>query len=66
MILGHGVDMVSIARVAAVVKAHPHRSQQRIFTPAEWAYAHTHAHPSRALACRVIDHVNAAQCHATT
>ncbi|NDG04084.1 MAG: 4'-phosphopantetheinyl transferase, partial [Alphaproteobacteria bacterium] len=34
MILGHGVDMVSIARVAAVVKAHPHRSQQRIFTPA--------------------------------
>ncbi|NBX74407.1 MAG: holo-[acyl-carrier-protein] synthase [Alphaproteobacteria bacterium] len=52
MILGHGVDMVSIARVAAVVKAHPHRSQQRIFTPAEWAYAHTHAHPSRALAKR--------------
>ncbi|BAM03778.1 holo-ACP synthase [Phycisphaera mikurensis] len=37
-ILGHGIDLVSIPRVAELLEAHPARFRERCFTPAEASY----------------------------
>lgn len=38
-IVGHGVDIVSVARVARSIADHGDRFLERVFTPAEIAYA---------------------------
>ena len=36
-VLGHGVDLVEIARIGAMLANHPQRFPERVFTPAERA-----------------------------
>lgn len=36
-VLGHGVDLVEIARIGDMLANHPHRFPERVFTPAERA-----------------------------
>jgi holo-[acyl-carrier protein] synthase len=38
-IIAHGIDLVETGRVAGMVKEHGERFLQRVFTPAELAYA---------------------------
>jgi holo-[acyl-carrier protein] synthase len=38
-VLGHGIDAVEVARIAAMLEGHPERFAQRVFTEAERAYA---------------------------
>lgn len=38
-IIGHGIDIVETARIAALVEAHGEQFLERCFTPAERAYA---------------------------
>ncbi|HEX8341040.1 MAG TPA: holo-ACP synthase [Tepidisphaeraceae bacterium] len=38
MILGHGIDIVSVDRIAAMLDEHGQRFLDRCFTPAEQAY----------------------------
>jgi holo-[acyl-carrier protein] synthase len=37
--VAHGIDIVEIARFAALLDRHPDRARARLFTPAELAYA---------------------------
>lgn len=53
MIVGIGVDVVEIHRVAALLAAKGERALQRLFTPGERDYAARMAHPARHLAARV-------------
>jgi holo-[acyl-carrier protein] synthase len=46
-----GVDIVDVTRLEAVLARWP-RLADRLFTPAEQAYAAGHAHPSQSLAAR--------------
>jgi holo-[acyl-carrier protein] synthase len=39
MIIGHGIDLVDVARIAASIDRHGQRLLDRVFTPAEQAYA---------------------------
>jgi len=39
MIIGHGIDLVDVARIAASVERHGQRFLDRVFTGAEQAYA---------------------------
>ena len=39
MIIGHGIDLVDVARIAGSVERHGQRFLDRVFTPAEQAYA---------------------------
>jgi holo-[acyl-carrier protein] synthase len=39
MILGHGVDIVEVARIAAMTQEHGERFLERCFTPGERSYA---------------------------
>jgi holo-[acyl-carrier protein] synthase len=41
-IVGHGIDLVDVARVARMVDDHGHHFLDRCFTPAEQAYCRTH------------------------
>ncbi len=38
-VIGHGVDIVEVARIAAMLEDHPDRFLERVFTHAERAYA---------------------------
>jgi holo-[acyl-carrier protein] synthase len=38
-IIGHGIDLVEVARIAASIDRHGQRFLDRVFTPAEQAYA---------------------------
>lgn len=38
-ILGHGIDIVEIARIEGMLREHPERFLERVFTPGERAYA---------------------------
>ena len=52
MILGLGLDLVDIDRVAAVLDRHPARARRRIFTPGEVAYCDRRSAPARHFAAR--------------
>lgn len=38
MVIGHGVDMIEVARIARMVERHGHRFLERVYTPTEQAY----------------------------
>ena len=52
MILGIGFDLVDIARVAALLASKGERAVERLFSPAEAAYARARAEPARHFAAR--------------
>lgn len=52
MIVGVGLDLVEIRRVAALVERHGARALARLFTPDERRYAEARAEPARHLAAR--------------
>ncbi len=37
-VIGHGVDMIEVARIARMVERHGHRFLERVYTPSEQAY----------------------------
>lgn len=39
VVVGHGVDLVEVARIQRMLEEHPERFRERVFTPAERAYA---------------------------
>ena len=51
-ILGHGVDIVSVPRIAQMRADHGLHFLNRCFTPAEQAYCHDTKHPAQRLAGR--------------
>jgi len=51
MAVGLGIDLIEIERVERALQRHP-RLAERIFTPAELAYANDRARPGRHLAAR--------------
>ena len=52
MIRGVGVDLVSVARIAAMAERHGDRFLQRVFQPAELDYCAGRAHRDECLAAR--------------
>ncbi len=52
MILGLGLDLVDIDRVAAVLDRHPTRARARLFTAGEVAYCDRRSAPARHFAAR--------------
>ena len=52
MILGIGIDLVEVSRVAALVERHGGRALRRIFTPAEAAYCGAAGRPAESFAAR--------------
>lgn len=52
MILGTGIDIIEVARVAAAYERHGERFVNRILRPAEIAYALSHKKPGPFLAAR--------------
>lgn len=53
VILGIGMDMVDVERMARLLERKGERALARLFTDGERAYASTHAEPSRQFAARV-------------
>lgn len=53
MIIGIGIDLVEIERVARLVEGYGERALTRLFTPGEVAYARRRAHAAEALAARL-------------
>lgn len=51
-IIGHGVDIVSIARIEQMLRDHPERFVERCFTPAEREYCAPRKHASQHFAAR--------------
>ncbi|MEZ6242847.1 MAG: holo-ACP synthase [Phycisphaerales bacterium] len=37
-VIGHGVDMIEVSRIARMVERHGHRFLERVYTPSEQAY----------------------------
>jgi holo-[acyl-carrier protein] synthase len=52
VIVGLGLDLVDIPRVAELLAAKGERAEARLFTPGELAYARARAEPARHLAAR--------------
>lgn len=52
MILGTGIDIIEVSRVAAAYERHGERFVNRILRPAEIAYALSHKRPGPFLAAR--------------
>ncbi|CAN5698142.1 holo-ACP synthase [soil metagenome] len=52
MILGVGVDLVSIGRVAALIERHGERALGRLFRPAEIRYCRSRSRPMESFAAR--------------
>jgi len=52
MIVGIGMDLVDVGRIHHLLVRHPVRAVERLFTPAERAYAARHADPARHYAAR--------------
>jgi holo-[acyl-carrier protein] synthase len=52
VIVGLGLDLVDIARVAAMLDRHPARARRRLFTAGEIAYCDRRAEPARHFAAR--------------
>lgn len=52
MVVGLGLDLVDIARVAALLDRHPARGRRRLFTAGEIAYCDARAAPARHFAAR--------------
>jgi holo-[acyl-carrier protein] synthase len=53
MIVGLGVDIVDVARVARLIAAHGERALQRLFTPNEAAYCTSKLRPAQHFAARL-------------
>lgn len=51
-LVGHGIDLVEVARIARLLADHPERFRERCFTPAEQAYAKSSARETEHLAAR--------------
>jgi holo-[acyl-carrier protein] synthase len=51
-IIGHGIDLVEVARITRMHADHAHHFLDRCFTPAEQAYCLTHKAPGPHLAGR--------------
>jgi holo-[acyl-carrier protein] synthase len=52
MILGVGIDLVSIARVTAVLERHGDRALRRLFAPGEVGYCRSRGRPDASFAAR--------------
>ena len=52
MVVGLGMDLVDIARIAALLDRHPVRGRRRLFTAGEIAYCDARAEPARHFAAR--------------
>lgn len=52
MILGHGIDLVEIARVSEALERFGARFREKIFTPAERAYCEAQRNPAPHFAAR--------------
>jgi holo-[acyl-carrier protein] synthase len=52
VILGIGSDIVEIGRVAEVLRAHPERFRERVFTDGEQGYCDSRARPAEHYAAR--------------
>ena len=52
-VLGIGIDIVPVARIAALLERHGERALRRLFTDGERSFAATQAHPAEPLAARV-------------
>lgn len=52
ILVGHGIDLVEVARIARLLADHPERFRERCFTPAEQAYAKSSARETEHLAAR--------------
>ena len=52
MLIGTGLDLVSVARFKRFLTRHGARGMNRLFTGAELDYCLTHADPTRSLAAR--------------
>ncbi|MBS0660815.1 MAG: holo-ACP synthase [Verrucomicrobia bacterium] len=52
MILGHGIDLVEIARVAEALERFGVRFREKLFTPAERAYCEAQRNPAPHFAAR--------------
>jgi len=52
MIIGIGMDIVEVARVGDLLKRHPERGLQRLFTEAEVAYCLGSSKPEQSFAAR--------------
>jgi len=51
-VIGHGIDLVECARLGELVRRHGRRFLERVFTPAELAYARGRARETEHLAGR--------------
>ena len=52
VIIGHGIDIIEIARVREMIERHADRFIERVFTQAEAAYARDHVDPFPRFAAR--------------
>ena len=52
MIVGTGVDIVEIDRMAGILERHGERFCSRVFTPTEIEYCRSSAHPAESFAAR--------------
>lgn len=52
MILGTGIDIIEVSRVADVMERFGERFVRRILLPPEIEYCRSHAHPARHIAAR--------------
>lgn len=52
MIIGTGIDIVELQRIRKLIETHGHRFLQRIYSPAELAYAGKHHDAVPSLAAR--------------
>jgi holo-[acyl-carrier protein] synthase len=51
-ILGHGIDLVEVSRIAEMLERHPERFIERVFTKAEAAHGEGHKRRTEHLAAR--------------
>ncbi len=53
VIIGHGVDIVEVARIERLISRFPERFPRRVFTPSEIEYCFERAVPAESLAARL-------------
>ncbi len=53
MIIGHGIDIIEVARVNDLLNRYPQRFQERIFTEAERDYCWSQSRSSESFAARL-------------
>lgn len=52
-VLGVGIDIVPVERIASLLERHGERAMRRLFSDGERAFAATQAHPAEPLAARL-------------